>query len=337
MKNPYLTLSAIAVGLLISAGLTPNAAAQAVQLRTGSFTPPGTPWEGQWLRFKTNIEKASAGSISVDLNMKEPNEATSLGNLRRGRIECSGASMQGAATIVPEIAILQAPYLWSGTEELDYVFDNHVRPHLGKLFAAKGVELIQFVDVGWTNLFGNEAIRSPADIKGVKLRASQSQASQMLLKAIGAEVVPMPIGEVVPSLQTGLVKGGESGVVVYNAVMSKVSQNYTMTQHAYDTGVVICNKAWFDKLSAEQKKAVSAGYGSAASIRKEVRDFTATLELSLKGKGVKIYNPSEAELKLWRGVTQDVPAQMVKAVAGEAQQLMAEIQAGKKDFAAGKR
>ena len=335
MQKQRLLIAAISGMLCLN--LTSGASAQPVQLRTGSFTPPGSPWEAQWLRFKAKIEKDSAGSLAVDLNMKEPNEATSLGNLRRGRIECSGASMQGAATIVPEIAILQAPFLWNDTQELDYVYDKHIRPHLGKLFAAKGVELIQFVDVGWTNVFGNEPIKSPSDAKGVKLRASQSQASQMLLKAVGAEVVPMAIGEVVPALQTGLIKGGESGVVVYSVVMSKVSRNYTLTHHAYDTGVVICNKAWYDKLTPEHKKIVSAGYGSSEAVRKEVREFAGRVEESLKEKGVSVYKPSADEVKQWRSATQEVPAQMVKSVGGDAQQLFSEIQTGKNDYAAGKR
>ncbi len=327
----------VAISASLALTFSTGAWAQPVPLRTGSFTPPGTPWEAQWLRFKAKIEKDSAGSLAVDLNMKEPNEATSLGNLRRGRIECSGASMQGAATIVPEIAILQAPFLWNDTQELDYVYDKHIQPHLGKLFAAKGVELIQFVDVGWTNVFGNELIKVPSDVKSVKLRASQSQASQMLLKAIGAEVVPMAIGEVVPALQTGLIRGGESGVVVYSVVMSKVSRNYTLTHHAYDTGVVICNKAWYDKLTPEQKKTVTSGYGSSEAVRKEVREFAGKLEEGLKEKGVNVYKPSADELKQWRSATQDVPSQMVKTVGGDSQQLYSEIQTGKNDYAAGKR
>jgi TRAP-type transport system periplasmic protein len=83
------------------------------------------------------------------------------------------------------------------------------------LFADKGLFMLSWVEVGFVNLYGVAPIRTPADVAGQKLRATQSRASQNFVRAAGAEAVVLAIADLLPGLQTGLIKGGESGAIVY--------------------------------------------------------------------------------------------------------------------------
>lgn len=149
--------------------------------------------------------------------------------------------------------MLQLPYLFSNFKQVDYAYDKGLTETYRKLFSAKGVELLQFVEVGFTHTYGVQPIKSPADVKGVKLRATQARASQAWIKSTGAEPVVLPIAETMPGLQTGLIKGGEAGLVIYSAMIAKAAAHYTLTGHAFDSGTILCNKEWFDKLNAKQR------------------------------------------------------------------------------------
>jgi TRAP-type transport system periplasmic protein len=323
------TLALAAVAALIS---LPALAQEPIVLRTGAFAPPGSVFSTYWARFKTNVERDSKGSIKVELNTQDPNEANLLSNVRRGRVECVGASLQGSSTILPEVAVLQLPYLFSSFKEVDAAYDKGLADTYRKLFAAKGVAMLQFVEVGFTHSYGVMPIKTPADIKGQKLRATQSRASQAWVKATGAEPVVLPISEAVPGLQTGLIKGGESGIIVYGGFIAKSAPHYTLTGHAFDSGTIMCNKEWFDKLTAEQKSAVQNGWNAreqALAARASNDQFLA----EAASKGVTVYKPTASELDAWKVAGKKAAEELLAAMGPEAKAIRDELA---KDIASAK-
>jgi TRAP-type transport system periplasmic protein len=329
--TPAQTAAGIAVLALLGAiGPAQAQAQEPMVLRTGAFAPPGSVFQSFWQKFKTNVERDSKGTIKVELNTADPNEANLLSNVRRGRIECVGASLQGSATILPEIAVLQLPYLFSNFKEVDAAYDKGLVDTYRKLFASKGMAMLQFVEVGFTHTYGTQPMKTPADVKGLKMRATQSRASQTWVKATGAEPVVLPISEAVPGLQTGLIKGGESGVIIYSAILAKSAPQYTLTAHAFDSGTIMCNKDWFDKLTAEQKVAVQNGWNA----REQALATRASNEQFLvdaASKGVTVYRPAAAEMAQWQLAGKKAADEILGGLGAEAKSIREELA---KDIAA---
>jgi TRAP-type transport system periplasmic protein len=299
-------------------------------LRVGAFAPPGTPFAQFWAKFKANVERDTAGALKVELNLADANEANLMSNMRRGRVECMGASLQGSATVVPEIAVLQLPYLFENFKQVDHSYDAGLLQMYRKLFAAKGVELLRFAEVGFTHVYGTAPIKSPADVKGVKLRATQARASQVFVRATGAEAVVLPIGEALPALQTGLIKGGESGIVVYSAIISRAANHYTLTNHAFDSGALLCNKEWFDKLTPAQQTAVRNGWDT----REQATATRASNEAFLAGagaQGITVYRPTAAETQQWQAAGRKAAEELLSSLGPEGRAIHAEVM---KDLAA---
>lgn len=292
-------LKSILPALLAVLSIAPARADDVVVLRTGSFAPPGSVFVQFWQQFKSNIERDSKGSIRVELNTSDPNEANLLSNLRRGRIECVGASLQGSATILPEVAVLQLPYLFASFKEVDQAYGKRLTDTYRGLFAAKGLAMLQFVEVGFTHSYSVQPFRTPADLKGLKMRATQSRASQTWIKSVGAEPVVLPISEAVPGLQTGLIKGGESGIVNYSGFIAKSAPHYTLTGHAFDSGTIMCNKNWFDKLSPAQQTAVQNGW-NAREQALATRAVNEQFLIDAKSRGVNLLRPDPQEMALWQ-------------------------------------
>lgn len=308
--------SALALAVVLLAPTAPAGAQEPIVLRTGAFAPPGSVYIPAWQKFKDNVEQGSKGTIKVDLNTNDPNEGNLMSNMRRGRIECVGASLQGTSTILPEVAVLQLPYLFTSFAQVDQAYDKGLTEVYRKLFAAKGVALLQFVEVGFTHMYGVAPVKAPADIKGQKLRATQSRASQTFIKSTGAEPVVLPIAEAMPGLQTGLIKGGESGLIVYEALISKAAPHYTLTSHAFDSGTIMCNKEWLDKLNPEQRNAVMNAYparelaiAARAQTEKFLREATA--------RGVTVYRPTPDELKLWQAAGRQAADQLLGGLGAD--------------------
>ena len=301
------------------------AASAQTMLRQGSNSPPGTVYHRQWLDYKATLERNSGGRVQVVLNTNEPNEANLLSNLRRGRVDCAGVSLQGAATVVPEVAVLQLPYLFSSLAEVDHVYGQAALSEtFRKLFAAKGLFMHSWVEVGFTHLYGTQPLRVPADVVGQKLRATQSRASQNFIKASGAEPVVLAIAELLPGLQTGLIKGGESGLIVYDAVIGRAAPHLTLTQHAFDSGVVLCNKDWIDGLAPELARLVLQAWDTPALV-KAVRAENDRIVAAAAAKGLTLHRLDAEAAAAWRAVGDKSAAAVMATLPPEAAQLREEL------------
>jgi TRAP-type C4-dicarboxylate transport system substrate-binding protein len=317
--------SLVAAAALLSIA-TAAATQEPVTLRTGAFAPPGSVFASFWQQFKANVERDSRNTIKVELNTNDPNEGNLLSNLRRGRVDCVGASLQGSATILPEVAVLQLPYLFTSFKQVDLAYDSELTATYRRLFAAKGVALLSFVEVGFTHMYATVPVKAPADVKGVKLRATQSRSSQAFVAAIGAEPVVLPIAEAMPGLQTGLIKGGESGIVVYDAVLSNTAKHYTLTAHAFDSGTIMCNKEWFDKLNAEQQNAVRKGWDTKAQVAATRAANEKFIAQGAAAKGVTVHRPGEAEMAAWMAAGKKAAESLLAAQGPEGKRIHDEIQ-----------
>jgi TRAP-type C4-dicarboxylate transport system substrate-binding protein len=312
--------------LALSTLATLPAAAQTLTLRQGSNSPPGSVYHQHWLAFKGRLERAGNGSLRVELNTNEPNEANLLSNLRRGRVDCAGVSLQGAATVVPEIAVLQLPHLFSTLREVDHVYGQPaLAERFRALFAARGLHMLSWVEVGFTNLYGTRPLRTPADVQGLKLRATQSRASQNFIQAVGAEAVVLAIADALPGLQTGLVVGGESGAIVYDAVFARSAPHYTLTQHAFDSGVILCHKPWWDRLAPAQAGQVADAWDSPSLIRAVRAQNERLVNETLPGKGVTLHRPGPAEQAAWRAAGERSTAAVMASLPPEAAALREEV------------
>jgi TRAP-type transport system periplasmic protein len=221
--------------------------------------------------------------------------------------------------------VLQLPYLFANYKQVDAAYDAGLNENFRKLFAAKGVAFLQFVEVGFTHMYGAQPIKAVSDVKGVKLRATQARASQAWIKGIGAEPVVMPIAEAMPGLQTGLIKGGESGIVVYSAIIAKAAPHYTLTAHAFDSGTIMCNKEFFDKLKPDQQAALQKAWNSAEQAR-DVRAANEKFVANAQAAGVTIHRPTPADLAQWQAAGKKAADELLAAAGPESKKIYDEIQ-----------
>lgn len=260
-------------------------------------------------------------------------EESSLSQLRRGRIQLGGYSLQGASSVVPELGLLLAPFLFDSQQELDFVMDHFLSTRFSELFEQRGLLLLNWAEVGWTSIYGKQAFLTPADARHHKLRSSNARASQLLITAIGGDIVPLPFPDILPSLQTGLIDGGESGTIFYAlAGLPREAPHLTLTRHAFDTGMFLANRNWFLALSEKQQQALTNSLPSLEEFRVAVREAEKDILSNPEQHHIVLHELSEQQRQAWKQATQDNHQLLIEAIGGQAEEIYQAIQQGKKAY-----
>ena len=304
--------------------------------RVGAVSFPGTPWHESWTAIENNlIDNNAPVKLDMYLSGELGTEEYVYSQIRRGRTQIGGFSLQGSAAVVPEISLLLAPYLFDSYEEVDFVTDNYVTPFFEELFADKGLVILSWSEVGWTSYYATTPIRTPADLAGKKLRSSKALSSQVMIKSIDGNTVPLPFPDIIPSLQTGLIDGGESSSIFYALVgTAKEAPYLTLTKHAFDTGLIIAGKDWIDSLSPEARESLFDAVPPIQELRSMVRKYEVDV-LKDPGKfGIKeLHELTESERAAWKEKTKNNHKVLIERVGGRSQELYDLIQEGKRVFA----
>src|SRR5688572_18554368 len=157
--------------------------------KLATVAPDGTPWADQLNTFKARIEKETGGKLKLKayLGGSLGDENTTASETKRGAIQLWGGSTGALATVVPELAMLELPYLFRTAEEADHVLDKVVFEDMKKLLASRGLTLLFWAENGYRS-FGTKfgAVKTPDALKGKKMRSQDSDVHIEMYKALGA-------------------------------------------------------------------------------------------------------------------------------------------------------
>lgn len=323
---------AAAAALAVMALATPAAAQQKLEFKFVSAAPPKTPWEAQINRFRDEIARETKGNVTMVpyINSVLGSEQDTILQVQNGRIESGGFSLTAGTQIVKEMSLLIAPYLWDSEKQVDCVLDNFLFSEYAKLFAKKGLTLTQWSEVGWINVYGKKPILTPADAKGYKVRMAPASSSKVFWDAMGANGVPLGVPDVNPSLQTGLVDGGDFPNLTYVAMgTGKLAPHLTLTQHQHQAGIVVFNKRFYDKLPKDTRAQIELVSSPPVQLRTEVRAVQNAMLQAHAARGGTVHKLTPEQLAMWKKASEPAQAALVKEIGGEAPRLWKLIETAK--------
>ena len=299
-----------------------------------SAAQPGTPLLGFVEEIVTKVNDGMKGAAKLE-RIFVGSEQEIAQQIIRGRVPLGGISMAGLAPAVPEAGLLTTPYLWTSNAERDYVTDNHVLPVLRKIYEKKGLVLLKVSEVGWNDVVCKKACLSPADVKGMKVRVGPSTASKILWSAVGANGVQMPLSELFPALQSGLVDAADLPFPYYiTTPAAQSTPHYVLTNHLHHPSAFIANKAFWDKLTDAQRKTIMDAVPETARMRKEVDDSIKPKMADFKKNGGFIHELTPAQREEWAKLVRPRQEEMIAVSGPDAKELWDVIQKGKQSFAA---
>jgi tripartite ATP-independent transporter DctP family solute receptor len=337
MSFRSLSIVALATLAFVFVGAAPrpaDAQTPAFTLKLATAAPDGTPWAKGLQDFKKQAEAQSGGKIQVRpfLGGVLGDENETVQSCQTGQIQGVGASTGAIASVVPELSVLELPFLFRNEAEADYILDTVITPTVEAALTSRGFVLGFWSENGYRS-FGTTYgfVKSPADLKGHKLRSQENPAHIEMYKAFGASPVPIPVTEVLTSLQTGVVDGYDNTpLFAFAAQWTSATKFYSVTRHIYQPAAIVYNKKWFDTLPPDVKTAITTGVRGnlVPQMRREIRALTPILLDNLKAMRVQVYELTPAERATFEG-----PAKVARdaylAKAGTAEKaLHAKIVAG---------
>jgi TRAP-type C4-dicarboxylate transport system substrate-binding protein len=313
------------------AGATLEAAAKD-SWKIGTAAQPGSVLYDIIAKFIADFN-ASQNDIALEFQFIG-NEQEMFQQVIRGRIQMGASSFAGGAIAVPEGTVMNTPYLWKNDEERAWVTDNYAVPIAKKLYAEKGLELVSVADVGWNDVVCNFACITPESVKGQKMRVSPSPASRVFFQYLGVNGVQMPLSELWPGLQNGLVRGADLPFLFYvTTPAAQSAPHYVLTRHYHHPSVWVVNKGLFDGLKPDVRDKMMKTLPDANWARKQVSDTEGPRMREFVAKGGFVHELTAEQREAWAKVVRPGQPEMIAAIGGQAQQFFDAVMEGKKVWA----
>ncbi len=243
---------------VVVAGAALALPAAAKEFRSADVHPEDYPTVMAVKQMSEAVKKSTNGKHSIKVftgtqlgGEKDTIEQTKIGALDLVRI--NSAPMNN---IVPETLVPSLPFIFRDVTHMRKVLDGPIGDEILKALEPHGYVGMAFYDAGARSFYNTKKpIRTPADMKGMKIRVQQSDLFVGMLQALGANATPMPYGEVYTALKTGLVDGAENNWPSYDTARHfEVAKYYTVNEHSMVPEILMFSKKIFDTLPAEEQK-----------------------------------------------------------------------------------
>ena len=274
--------------------------------------------------FKYLVEKGTNGEVEVQAfhARKLGDEREALEGLRMGTIQMGTLSSGPVPGFLQAVMFYDIPFLFSSAPAAWEFFESNTAHEFNDAFLKKtGVRVLATTENGYRHFTNNiMEIKSPADMKGIKIRTMQNPAHMAMVKALGGDPTPLPFGELYMALQQKVVDGMECPIVlIHDMKFYEVQKYMVLDGHLYNPLFVFINDKFFNKkLTPEQQKVVAEaakvlamahnGFSQEANIK--------GLEV-LKSKGLKVYKPTADELAQFRAVAQPAGLEFITKKIGK--------------------
>jgi tripartite ATP-independent transporter DctP family solute receptor len=227
--------------------------------------------------FCDEIEKGTQGRYKCQQfpssalgGEREMIEAVQLGTL-----DVVNTSTGPVGNFVPEVKIVDIPFLFRDYDHARRVLDGPIGQDLLTKFPSKGLVALSWTENGFRHMTNNKrSIVKPDDASGLKMRTMENKVHMDGYKAFGIQPTPMAFPEVYGALQQGTVDGQENPIpVILASKFSQVQKHLSLTGHVYSPALLITSPRLMNKLSdADKKVFYDAAKLAAAAQRKKVND-----------------------------------------------------------------
>ena len=310
--------------------------AQPVRLTVGGTAFPNTAGEQQWLKFERNVRDKAGDEFDIRMLIygQLGSEEQLVSGLRRGRVDYANLSAMVASTVVPELALLYMPYLFSSNEEADFVYDHYLTERFSELLEEGGLHFVAWNEIGFHHVYSKQRIILPDDARGVRFRISAAPSARLFAQAIGADVIPLGFGEIVASLQTGLISAGENSVTLYARTgTADEAQNLTLTGHAFGMSIIVAGNRWWKKLSTSQQQLLTEAFPSIQVTREAIRAEEAEDLQRAEEIGFTVHPLTPEQRQQWMTSVSATHEQLVDEVGGRSRAVYELIKQGKLAYA----
>lgn len=270
------------------------AKAEAYVLKLGHGLDSSHPVHLSMEYMKTRVEELSNGALTIDIypSGQLGPETQCIEQLQNGSLAMTKTSAAAMENFVPEMAVFSLPYVFRDSEH----YWNVLNSDLGKELLQKGKDKklmgLCYYDAGSRNFYTRDkAIKTPADLDGLKIRVMATKTAMDMVEAMGGAPTPTSWGELYTALQQGMVDGAENNWPSFvSAKHSEVCKHFSMDAHSRVPDMLIIGEKTWEKLPEKfQQVLQQAADDSSVYERKLWKEKSEEARKVAEEDGVQVY------------------------------------------------
>jgi tripartite ATP-independent transporter DctP family solute receptor len=275
-------------------------AADQVILHVGGTVSPKHSWYKATELFGAEVEKASGGTMKVQIEMGgvHGGERQMVTEAMRGVLDMVWTSDIGVAAVIPSVGFVNLPYLFKDYKDVDA---RYLNGWMGKQIEAeclkKGIVILAHGENDFRAVTNSKRpIKSGEDFKGLKLRVPEVPIYIAFYKGLGSLPTPMAITEVPTALQQKTVDGQDNGAIItYDFGFHQFQKYMTRANQIYSGSQLLISKKKFDSLNDKQKQIVmTAAKNAGVAQVKMNREMVEGYYKEMAASGVEVIAATDA-------------------------------------------
>ena len=268
-------------------------------LYLGHTLPQTHPVHKGMLEFQKALEKKSKGKLKVKIfpDGQLGSERELLELLQIGSVAATKVSAATLSNFVPEYHVLGIPYLFRDKTHQFNVLEGPI----GKSVLEKGSKFwlrgLCYYDAGSRSFYtSKKAIRTPEDLKGLKIRVMNNQMAINMVNSMGGSATPLAYGELYTAIQQGVVDGAENNPPSFvSSNHYEISKYYTLDEHSSVPDVLLIGTKYWDKMSKEERIWVQEAADESSQAQKKFWSESVAESMKvIKDWGVEVIIPKKS-------------------------------------------
>jgi TRAP-type C4-dicarboxylate transport system substrate-binding protein len=177
------------------------------QIKFATLAPEGSTWMETMHTIDAEVRRRTDNRLGFRLypGGVQGDEKEVLRKIRNGQLHGGGFTGAGLGSVVPEVRVLELPFMFESLDELDHLRERMDR-QFRTLFEEEGYLHLGWADIGFVYIFSREPVRSAAEMTGARMWVwAGDPLAELFFGAFGVSPIPLALPDVLTSLQTGII------------------------------------------------------------------------------------------------------------------------------------
>jgi len=294
LTNVLVSVCGAVAALALASSVALAQAQRTYTLKFNHVLGPKEPYHDGFMKWAKRVEERTKGGLKIEVfhSAQLGREEDIIEQIRQGANIGQNTDSARMGNYVPGIAVMNGPYFAETLEEVAKLRKSPTVIKWQEELATKfGLKVVSFNWVqGYRHFFTNKPVKTPEDLKGLRIRTPPAPIWQESIRALGATPVAMAFGEMYPGLQQRAIDGVE---LVYNNIPGgrfyEVLKYANETKHIMLINFEVVSATWFNSLPKEYQDILVEECDKAGEeTSKEIFRLEAEVEQQLKGRGMTI-------------------------------------------------